>query len=105
MKIYSENLLMRYNPVELQNEVLPLHFLMALPKKKLGAVGRNRLRRICKSALFQAMKNMTDVLNRELNNSYNIVIHARENFNDLLENERVHEFETLLKRLIKKASS
>jgi len=96
-KIYSKNLLIRYAPNDAPGN-LPLHVLMALPKKKLGAVGRNRMRRVCKSALFQALKNIIQLNVALPRVSYDLVIHARENFEIMPEPERVQEFEALMTR-------
>lgn len=92
---------MRYIISESPREILPFYALMALPKKKLGAVGRNRLRRICKSALFQAMKKIIQNNHETPLNSYDLVFHVRENFTEVPESERIVEFETLVNRLFK----
>ncbi|MDH4262655.1 MAG: ribonuclease P protein component [Spirochaetia bacterium] len=100
-KVYSKNVLIRYTLPEHIRQNLPLYVLIALPKKKLGAVKRNRLRRICKSALFQAMKKMQQNNEMVISTSFNIVIHAKEGFIDVPEQDRVQEFETLMTRLFK----
>ena len=102
LKLYSENLLLRYVTSGEVGGNLPWHVLFALPKKKLGAVGRNRLRRICKSALFQAMKNVYEDLSQESPNSYKIIFHTREDFNQIPETQRVSEFQSLINRLLKR---
>ena len=99
-KIYSKNILVRYL-LSQESTGLPWKAAFALPKKELGAVGRNRLRRICKSALYQAMKNLFLSSHFDPTRSYDIVVHARERFNEISEHERILEFEGLISRLSK----
>lgn len=99
--MYSGNLLLRYLEVSGRKNALPFKVLMAFPKKKLGAVQRNRMRRICKSALFQSLKKIYESHLTKLDVSFNMVFHARDNFEKLPETKRIEEFDNLMERLVR----
>ncbi|MDH4200687.1 MAG: ribonuclease P protein component [Spirochaetia bacterium] len=100
MKLYSANLLMRFLKKEERENTFPLRVLMAIPKKKLGAVRRNRLKRICKSSLFESLKKLDIINHKNLKYSFDVIIHARDSFENLSHSQRVLEFDGLAKRLI-----
>lgn len=101
LKLYSKNFLFRYRRSEDVAAFLPFHVLTALSKKQLGAVKRNRLKRICKSSMFQAMKNLKDNFSVNMKFSYNIVIHVKDSIEQIPEPQRILEFEEILQRLVK----
>ena len=102
-KISRKNLWVRYILVK-QETIVPLGVVLAISKKQGNAVRRNRLKRIIRASLFEAVKKLCKN-EKKSDYSFHLAISCNDGFEKLSFNDRVMQFDSLLNELIKRAEN